>query len=112
MSAAPLPLALDQGADFYFDFTVDINGVRRPLYDHFVRSEARVTRDSPDVAFTFDAVVTDAENGNVRISLTNAVTSIIPAGTYYYDVKIYTAGDATVTKDLTGIVTVLQGVTD
>lgn len=76
-----------------------------------VRAEIRRTFDAVQVE-SFTIIVTDAENGQVRISLGATQTELLKPGSYRYDVEVYDPldpdyvyrvleGQATVTAEVT-----------
>jgi len=62
----------------------------------------RTKKSATNITATFDCTITDAVGGIVSIALDNATTTGIAAGTYYYDIELYTAADAEVYRILNG----------
>ena len=111
MSAATYNLTIDQGSDFAVEFQISENGVPRDLTDYFARSQMRKVKTSSDVANTFTCIITTPLEGRIEMSLSNADTATVPAGSYHYDLAVYTVDDASVTRMLQGTVEVTQDVT-
>ena len=110
MSAGIYNLTIDQGSDFAVGFQIDEEGVAKDLTNYLARAQIRTTKTSA-VSGSFTCVISDALAGKIQMTLTNADSAVIPSGLYYYDMEIYTAGDASVTRMLEGTVTINQEVT-
>jgi hypothetical protein len=111
MAAATYNLTIDQGSDFNIDLVVKEGGSVKNLAGYSARAQLRAKRDSSTVAASFDCTVTSASEGKIRMQLSNAASSGISAGRYYYDLEIYTATDAIVKRLIQGEVTLNQEVT-
>ena len=91
---------------------VSESGVIKDLTGYSARSHIRSKRASSTLTAEFLCeVVAPATNGVVKMTLTNAASSAIPAGLYYYDLEIYTSGDAIVKRILQGEIVLTQEVT-
>ena len=112
MTAAVYNLVIDQRSDFAIDLLIKESGVVRDLGGYSARAQMRSTRTSSTVAGTFTCIVlSPATNGTVQMQLPNAVSSGMAAGRYYYDLEIYTSGDAVVKRLIQGEVTINPEVT-
>jgi len=112
MAAATYNLVIDQGSDFTLDLVVKESGSVKNLTGYSARAQLRTKKDaSGDAAASFTCTVTDAANGGLRMELSNATSSAISAGRYYYDLEIHTGSDAVVKRLIQGEVTVNQEVT-
>ena len=81
---------IDQGSDIAIQLDlVDQNNNTKDLTDFSAAAKMKRTfnSDSSDTT-TFSAAVTDADDGILTLSLTNAQTSALKVGTYVYDVEI------------------------
>ena len=113
MTAARYDLVIDQGSDFAIEFTVSESGASKDLRNYSARAFIRPSKTSATKTEEFDARIPSdtAENGKITMTLTNQKSSAISAGTYFYDLEIYTTSDAYVSRLLHGTVTVTQEVT-
>jgi len=113
-------IVICQGSDYLLPITVWYTD-RTPynLSDYTVRGQIRKTHKSPTIVADFTCVVTDASNGSISISLTNAITEAIPVGEsvsdprskYVYDIEIENTITGYVTRLLEGFATVSPEVT-
>ncbi len=81
---------IDQGSDIAIQLDlVDQNNNKKDLTNFSAAAKMKRTfnSDSSDTT-TFSAAVTDADDGILTLSLTNAQTSALKVGTYVYDVEI------------------------
>ena len=104
-------LFIDQGSDFAINFTVKDNGSVKDLTGYSARAQMRTSKTASSVAATFTCVISSPTNGTVTMSLPNATSSSLAAGTYVYDLEIFTSGNATVTRLIQGSVDLTQEVT-
>jgi len=115
MSAAKYDLEIDQGSSFSIAVTVSDEGGARNLGSFAPRAQIRPAVDSPDtdkVDFTFD--LSSMASGIVVMQLAHDVSSGMQAGSYVYDLEIFTGntGDETsVTRLMQGNVTINPEVT-
>ena len=92
MTAAVYNLVIDQGSDFAIDLLIKEIGVVKDLSGYSARAQMRPTRTSDTVAGTFTCtVLSPATEGKVKMQLSNAVSSAMTAGRYYYDLEIHTS---------------------
>ena len=110
MAAGTYNFTLEQGTTFSRLLTLKENDSVMNLTGYSVASQMRSTHDSGTVAATFTAVVSDASNGQITLSMTNSTTSGIEEGIYVYDLEI-TASTGAVTRILQGQVIVTPEVT-
>ena len=112
MAAATYNLVIDQGSDFTLDLVVKESGSVKNLTGYSARAQLRTKKDASGAATaSFSCTVTDAANAAIRMELSNAASSAISAGRYYYDLEIHTGSDAVVKRLIQGEVTVNQEVT-
>tara|TARA_R110000850_G_scaffold227107_1_gene352252 strand:+ start:397 stop:735 length:339 start_codon:yes stop_codon:yes gene_type:complete len=111
MSAGVYDIAIDQGSDFGVEFQVKVDGVAKDLTNYSARSQIRKIQTSSDVSAAFTCVVSNAAEGKIQMSLPNADSNVIDAGDYRYDLEIFTAADAAVSRIVQGKVTVNAGTT-
>lgn len=111
MSAARYNLVIDQGSDFAVDFTVNEDGSVKNLTGFSARAQMRATKASSTIAATFTCTIPTPTDGTIRMSLPHATSSGMSAGRYFYDLEIFTAGDAAVTRIMQGEVDLTQEVT-
>ena len=81
---------IDQGSDITIQLDlVDQNNNKKDLTNFSAAAKMKRTfnSDSSDTT-TFSAAITDADDGVLTLSLTNAQTSALKVGTYVYDVEI------------------------
>jgi hypothetical protein len=111
MSAARYNLVIDQGSDFAINFTVKDNGSVKDLTGYSARAQMRTSKTASSVAANFTCTISTPSNGTITMSLANSVSSPLNAGTYVYDLEIFTANNATVTRLIQGSVDLTQEVT-
>lgn len=111
MSAATYNFNLDQGADFVLDLTMKEDGAVKDLSGYSARAQIRKTKDAADATASFVCTIPNAEAGIIKMEMTNATTSAIPAGVYLYDLEIFTSSDTFVLRLLQGQVTVTREIT-
>ncbi len=103
-------LFVDAGADYSNIITVAAsNGQALNLTGYSVASQIRKSYQSSTV-YNFVSSVYDATTGKIRLQLSNAQSSAIPAGRWLYDVEI-TSPSGTKTRVIEGIVTVTPEIT-
>ena len=111
MSAGTYNLVIDQGADFAISLTLTEDGSAKDLSDYSARAQMRSKKSSSTVAATFTCTITDADEGKVKMSMGNSTTAALTPGVYFYDLELFTASDANVTRLLEGTATVTAEVT-
>lgn len=111
MSAGKYNITIEQGADFALSFTLKEDGSAKDLSSYSARAQMRTKKSSTDIAATFTCTVTNASEGKFTMKLSNATTKDLSAGTYFYDIELFTASDANVTRLLEGTATVTAEVT-
>jgi len=103
---------LEQGASFNTQLTLkDDYGANYDLQGFIINSRAKKSYTTANVAFTFDAQVTDPYNGIITLSLDAATTANVPYGKYVYDVTIQAPDTNLITRVLEGQIYVAPGVT-
>ena len=111
MSAGKYNITIEQGADFALAFTLKEDDSAKDLSDYSARAQMRAKKSSTDIAATFVCAVTDASGGKLTMKLSNNTTKQLSPGTYFYDLELFTASDANVTRLLEGTATVTAEVT-
>lgn len=111
MTAANYNLFIDQGSDFAIQFTISESGVVKDLTGYYARAQLRSRKADTTLAATFTCTISSPTLGKIDMSLGNSTTTALTAGIYYYDLELYTANDAIVTRLLEGQATVSQEVT-
>jgi|TARA_B110000908_G_scaffold49685_1_gene60721 hypothetical protein len=111
MSAARYNLVIDQGSDFAISFTVKEDGSVKNLTGYSARAQMRTSRNATSIAATFTCTIATPTNGTVVMSLANGASSSLTAGTYVYDLEVFTANNASVTRLIQGSVDLTQEVT-
>jgi len=109
MSAGTYNITIDQGSDFSLQLTIQEGGSAKNLSGFSVRGQIRPTIDSSTLTASFTGTVTNASSGICTVSLPYTTTDDISAGTYQYDIELYT--DSTVQRLLQGTATVKGEVT-
>lgn len=104
-------LQLDTGVDFQHGFSLGDNdtGTYLNLNNYTANSQMRKWAGS-STAVSFASTVTDAELGQIQISLASTLTSDIKPGRYVYDVTLEDSGGFKY-KVVEGMVVVRAGVT-
>ena len=105
-------LQLDTGVNFQHGFSLGDNdtGTYLNLNNYTVTSQMRKWAGSNTTAASFASTVTDAELGQIQISLASTETADIKPGRYVYDVNLEDAGGFKY-KVVEGMVLVRAGVT-
>jgi hypothetical protein len=111
MTAATYNLTIDQGSDFAIDLVVKDNDVVKNLTGYSARAQMRNTKSASTVSATFTCTVTAATDGALKMELTNAVSSAISPGKYYYDLELFTDSDTIVQRLMQGTVILTPEVT-
>lgn len=111
MTAAAYNLTIDQGSDFALDLIVKEDNAVKNLNGYSGRAQMRATKSASTVAGSFTVTVTNAAAGEMKVELTNATSSAMTAGKYYYDLEIFTSGNTIVSRLLEGTVILTPEVT-
>ena len=111
MTAAAYNLTIDQGSDFALDLIVKEDNAVKNLNGYSGRAQMRATKSASTVAGSFTVTVTNAAAGEMKVELTNATSSAMTAGKYYYDLEIITSGNTIVSRLLEGTVILTPEVT-
>lgn len=112
MTAANYNLIIDQGSDFALNLNIKEAGVVKDLTGYLARAQLRSSKKSTTVAGSFTCtILSPATGGNIKMELSNAISSAMSPGLYYYDLEIYTAGDGIVKRLIQGEATLTQEVT-
>ena len=83
-------IMIDQGTDVAIELSlVDKNGAKKNLTGYSVAAKMKRTYNSDSADTTdFATVITDEDQGELTLSLTNIQTDALKAGRYVYDVEI------------------------
>ena len=102
MAAGKHNIIIDQGSDFAEDYVIKENGVVKDLTGYTARAQMRATKSSSTISATFTCTIATPANGSINMSLGHALSSALTPGKFYWDIEIYTAGEASVTRLLQG----------
>jgi len=111
MTAATYNLTIDQGSDFAIDLVVKDSGVVKDLTGYSARAQMRSTKGASTIAATFTSTILSAVAGKVKMELSNAASSALSPGKYYYDLELYTSGNTIVSRLMQGTVILTPEVT-
>jgi hypothetical protein len=112
MSAGNLPIHIDQGSEYSDEFTISEDGAPIDFTGYLARSQARSTKTSSTVAFTFESSINaDGTTGKIDHVLAGLDSANVPAGEYYWDIETYKPGEVDVNRWLEGVVTISQRTT-
>jgi len=113
MAAGTYDIVIDQGSDYTLEITIkDDTTTVSDLTGYEARAQLRPKKASSTLTATFTCTIADdPTTGKIEMTLSNSVSKDIAAGSYYYDLEIYTFGDAIVKRILQGSATVTQEVT-
>lgn len=111
MSAGKYDIILDQGSDWAAEMVIKQDGVVRDLTGYSGRAQIRKRHSDVAATAAFTVNITDAVNGTLSMQIDHTVTQNIEPGVYFYDLELYTAADASVSRILNGKVTVTPEVT-
>ena len=113
MAAGTYDVIVDQGSDFALEVTIKDDSTNvTDLTGYSARAHIRPDKTSSTLTASFTCTVADdPTTGKVEMTLSNSVSKDITAGSYVYDLEIFTAGDALVKRIIQGKVRVTQEVT-
>lgn len=104
-------LFIDAGSDYSNIITIaSSTGAALDLTNYTVASQMRKSYGS-STYFAFTASVYDAATGKIRLQMSAATTSTIPAGRYLYDIEITNTVTSGKTRVLEGTVIVTPEIT-
>lgn len=109
MSAVPLNIALEQGADFNVNFTVrnkDVTPLNLLGYTAFSEMKKHY---SSTKKYSFNITFIDRSQGKISLNMSDEITKTILEGRYVYDVFIESPNGVR-TKVVAGMVIVHPGV--
>ena len=105
-------LYLNQGETFTTSLTLDdSNGLPYNLTGFSIASQAKKSYYTANTAITFNASISDANNGIIQLAANAAVTANITSSQLVYDVFIRQTSTGTVTRVLEGIIYISPAVT-
>lgn len=110
--AAYVELFIDQGTTFNTVINLNDEDSTAPinLAGCIVRSQMRRSYYSQNASANLTCTVTDADDGEITISLTDGETSNIKAGRYLFDIEVKDTSNV-VSRLLEGIITVTPQIT-
>ena len=114
MAAGNYDIIVDQGSDYTLSVTVkDDSTTVSDLTGYSARAHIRPAKASDTLTASFTCTVDTSSpaTGIVEMTLPNSVSKNIAAGSYFYDLEIFTASDAIVKRIIQGKVKVTQEVT-
>lgn len=112
MAAAKYNLVIDQGSDFIRTLDVaEDDGTATNLTGYSARAQIRKSKSSESVSASFTCTIPSPTAGRIVMELAAATSAALNSGRYYYDLEIFTSGDANVTRLLQGEITLTQEVT-
>ena len=111
MAAATYNLTIEQGSDYAIQLHLKEDSVNKDLTDYSARAQMRQKKTDASPAATFTCTVTSADEGKIKVALSNSTTTALTPGIYFYDLEIFTNGDASVTRLIEGQATVAAEVT-
>ena len=106
-------LFMDQGADFSTTIAInnETNNTPQDIGGYVVTSQMRNSLVSQNATMSL-VCTTQANTGQIFVSLDSANTANIPAGTYFFDVKVKdTYNSNTVLRLIEGIIFVTPSIT-
>ena len=115
--AVDYDITIDQGSDFALSIVLqEEDGSFQDLTGYSARAQMRRTKSDPDIAATFSCSIPAPLEGQITLALPNSITegltpSVEIGSEYYYDVEIFTAGNASVLRVLQGRALVTEQVT-
>ena len=110
MAAGVYNIIVEQGSTFAQKITLKVDGEPKDLTGYSARAQMRPKKTSDTLTAEFTCTVAPSQ-GQLIMELSPAQTEVITPGRYYYDVELYTSGDAIVSRILQGEVTVSAEVT-
>ena len=110
--AAYVELIMDHGSTFsnIIHLSDDTTNAYINVSGYTVSSQMRRSYYSTNVTSNIACTITDAQNGQITMSVTSANTSLIKAGRYLFDVETTTSLNI-VSRVLEGVITVTPSVT-
>ena len=113
MTAGIYDITIDQGSDYSLGLVLkDSLDVPMDLTGYSARAQIRPKKDSTTLTASFVcAINSPPTDGAITVTLSNAVSADITAGTYYYDLEVYTPNDSYVQRLIEGKAKIRQEVT-
>ncbi len=111
MAAGTYDIVIDQGSDFSIEIAISQDGEATAIATHSARAQLRPSPTSTTKTADFTCAISDAAGGKLTMSLSNATSSGIPAGKYYYDIELVNTSTNVVTRLLQGVARVTPEVT-
>lgn len=105
MAAGALDFTIEQGATFNLLLTWKINGTAVNLTGYTARLQARIDVEEIETVLSLTTenggITLGGALGTISLNRTAAQTTLLPAGTYVYDLELI-ASNATVTRLVQG----------
>ena len=113
MTAGTYDITIDQGSDYSLGLILKDNlGSPMDLTGYSARAQLRPKKDSTVLSASFTCSISSPPtDGEIIMSLPNAISTAMNAGTYYYDLEVYTPGDSYVARIIEGKARIKQEVT-
>ena len=110
MAVPVVNIVIEQGADYSSSFTIT-NPDGSP-YTIFNNSAAATLKkhSASETSYTFTSEI-DPDDGQILLSMSNALTSTIPPGRYFYDIVITNINDGYKSRVIEGMAMVTPGIT-
>jgi hypothetical protein len=114
MAAGTLDLSIEQGATYNLVLTWQVNGTAVNLTNYTARLQARVDVEDTETVLSMTTggggITLGGVAGTITLDQSAAQTTLLPAGTYIYDLEMV-AGSGTVTRLVQGELVVSAEVT-
>jgi hypothetical protein len=106
-------LYMDQGADFSTTISInnENNNTPQSLSGYQVTSKIRRSLLSINATANLTCSIPTPNTGEIFLSLDAGNTANIPAGTYFFDVKIYDTNTVTTSRLIEGVIFVTPSIT-
>jgi len=104
-------LYIDQGADYSTTITIqdDVTNLFTNVSGYVITSNLKRSLLSQSISGQFSCSVTDASNGEITLSMTEANTANLHIGTHMFDIKVIVG--SSVSRLVEGIIIVVPAIT-
>lgn len=106
-------LYMDQGADFSTTIYInnESNNLPQNVDGYVVTSKMKKSLVSQNATETFVCSISDPTLGEILIQMPASNTANVPAGSYFFDVKINDTDNSTIFRLIEGVIFVTQQIT-
>lgn len=106
-------LFIDQGSDFSTTVNLNDDNTNLPqnVSGYVVTSSLRRSLLSPNVSANLTCSIYDAANGEILISMNAGQTANLRAGSYLFDVRVYSTLSASTSRLIEGVMFVTPSIT-